>query len=218
MPFPKVDIKDQVRYAAYHEATHVFFSMYYGFGISGGVEVYSNGLGWSGCRGIDIFDPNAQYYHYQHTAHVSLAPLVVEPILAGKPELVPTGLNAQYEAADWPCRVYPCEEFDLSIFVGEFGDDLRKGVAPLMVCALKNVSQDVLLDECCHYEDALENLKDDFDLEIETIKKKLSEEAYINAIGDLAEQAYVKRNLSKDDVLNILKPHFEGFSMPFKTD
>lgn len=218
MPFPKVDIDDRVRCAAYHEATHVFFSMLYGFGISGGIKVYDNGYGISGCRGINIFDPNAKYYHYQLEAHINIAPLIVEFIIVGIPHLIHNGDDALMELDDWPCPKYPCDEREVLDYLDEVDSDLRMGVASLMISAQKTAAERSTFDHTIDYEDTLEMLKDDFELEIEAIKKKLSEEAYIDAIVDLAEQTYVKRILSKSDVLSILKPHFDRVGIPFKTD
>lgn len=220
MPFPAVDIEDHLKIAAYHEATHMFFSMYYAYGLSGGVEIYDNGLGLAKTRGKDIFSTDSHNGNLFDEAIKYIAPSAVEQILIGNNSLAYDKNYFKNEFKCFPSFEYPCDEDVVVAIINSRHNENPFAIggtppdAPMAACAL--IIESILYREQMkrieNIELSKEQMLEHFLKEYEEVEKvtfkTLSDESVIGSICDLAENLYRSMKLSKDEVLGIFKPYF----------
>jgi len=199
MSFQSVPLLDMVRYAAYHEAAHIFFSLFCGMGLYGGAEISKDGLGISYVKNLDPF---AAKYH-RHNMHGEvvglLAPFVLETILAKKPFAVMTPNKFVSPLGRALDLIKSCNEnFRLIKVDPETGDHFMA----LMYLAILD------MEVSSGVKDLRRLIKSSYMETISEIKGYYKNDSIVAAITLLAELLCKKESISRTEVFHILIPVF----------
>lgn len=207
MSFPKIDPKDQVRYAAYHEATHAFFGVFFSLGLFGGVEIDEYGLGFTATRAVNLFTNSIVDKHIDD-AIILLAPAIVEHTLADMPYDVVDRETAIDVIDGFPLLDYPFDVDDVQEYIDECSWDFSKAIVTLTMASLKQkrvfeaFGQEMTKGQV--YKMTLSN----YEIAANSASELVADARVIEPICVLAEELYKKRRLTKGEVINLFDPFF----------